>query len=563
MIEPDSLPAPQRSKSIEEVIGNFPRQKVVVIGDVMVDEYIQGKVNRLSPEVPAPLLSRDKIPSLKDDLVRLGGAGNTARNIASFGAEVILIGVCGDDSPACDQLMDLAASHSPDKQVISEQNNNPQAIWQHRLQIRCEIVKQSGLITTHKLRLIDSKFAQLFRIDTEKKQVLNKRTVEQVLRRFRTACNWADIVVVSDYAKGLITEDFFKQLRKIAKKKYIIVDPKELVDGAKFDKYIGAEIIIPNEKELRKSFGYPDETKMSLEELFSAELPDALKDNEIKGIICTRGPQGVFFSDLIDRAKSITGKDVEVADVTGASDTVTATVALAYAQFKDLKLKGSKLEYLKIAATIAEAAGRLKVTKRLTGTVQTIELLHVIDPMIRRRAKAKLYLKHTDFIEACERPRKNNPKCHISLITGCFDILHRGHLKLIEHAAEKADIVVVAVNSDDYILRSPHKIGGPYLDEISRATLVASLECVDIVTVFDDDTPEFLISEIRPSLLVMGEEYKQQRDNGTLPGMNKIPDLTVDCIGWDETRTLSSSAIAEKVRQAPSILKDTKSREES
>ena len=415
----------------------------------------------------------------------------------------------------------------------------------HRLPIRCEIVQQRGLITTHKLRLLNMQFVQLFRVDTEKQQSIDEITTNKVLEHFEAACKWADVVVVTDYAKGFITKELFAKLRKIAFGKLIVVDPKELKAGEKFGKYIGADVIIPNENELRNSFNFYGS---DLEVLFGGHLQDELLQRSIGDIICTRGSKGVIFTED-DDGKPVSGGKVEVTDVTGASDTVTATVALAYTERKQLR----------IAAWLGEAAGRIKVTKRMTGTVQIVELLKVIDPMFGRRAKEKLFLDRKDFIVACEKARKKNPSGRISFITGCFDILHRGHLELIEHAAEKSDIVVVAVNSDNYIRMSPHKVGGPYLDEISRATLIASLACTDIVTVFNDDTPEALISEIRPSLLVMGKEYEQMRDDGTLPGLNVIRQIgaQVDCVGSDETRSISSSSIAEKIRRATSVRKNS------
>jgi D-beta-D-heptose 7-phosphate kinase/D-beta-D-heptose 1-phosphate adenosyltransferase len=526
---------------IERIIKGFVEKKVVVIGDVMVDEYIQGKVSRLSPESSVPLLLRPGIPSLDADLIRLGGAGNTARNIASLGADVVLIGVCGEDDFAGRQLMSLVANHAPTPvggSAAADQSKVSQPKKNHRLQIDCRIVRQLGLSTTHKLRLINAQSVQLFRVDTEIKQELDGATRERVLDEFRGVCGWADIVVVTDYAKGFITKELFAKLREIAREKRIVVDPKEPASSSRFDKYQGADIIIPNEGELKNSFDF----KGRLEDLFKGELQRVMSHKSIGGVICTRGAQGVLFSDAkTDEGVAVVGRDVEVADVTGASDTVTATVALSYAQVEDLA----------IAARLAETAGRLKVTKRLTGTVQIAELLDMVDPMIRRRARTKLHLERPDFLSSCERAKnKHGPQSRLAFITGCFDILHRGHLRLIEHAAEKADVVAVAVNSDDYIRRSDHKTGGPYLDEISRATLIASLANVDAVTVFDDETPELLISELRPSLLVMGEEYRQRYLDKDLPGKHQIAKLgiEVDCVGWDEVRSESSSAIAAKIR---------------
>lgn len=525
---------------IEKIIADFIQKKVVVIGDVMVDEYIAGSVQRLSPEMSVPLLLRTQIPAIEDDLVRLGGAGNVARNIASLGADVTLIGVCGTSDPASAQLKSLIAYHSPEalKRISSTEGN---AQPQHRLAIDCRIIPQDELITTHKLRLINKQSVQLFRVDTEKDQKVSETTIALVLEEFERACKWSDVIVVSDYAKGLITAPFFRRLREIAGDKRIVVDPKERDDEKGFCKYFGATIIIPNEKELRRSFSYSPGT--TLEQAFSGDLQGKLGKIHIDGIICTRGADGVMYSETTtDKGEGFAGKVVEVADVTGASDVVTATVALVYAQLKDLAT----------AARIAEAAGRLKVTKRLTGTVHIAELLNEIDPMIQRRARAKLHLNRADFLTACEKARSKSKSCRVAFITGCFDILHRGHLRLFEHAAEIADVVVVAVNSDDYIRRSPHKIGGPYLDEESRATLIASLASVDIVTVFDEDTPDILISQIQPTVLVMGEEYKKQYQDGMLPGMDFIRNTsaTVEFVGWDETRNMSSSAIAVKIRNA-------------
>lgn len=138
----------------------------------------------------------------------------------------------------------------------------------------------------------------------------------------------------------------------------------------------------------------------------------------------------------------------------------------------------------------------------------------------------------------------------IALVTGCFDIVHIGHARLLELAADSADIVIVGINSDDYIRRSPHKIGGPYVNEISRATLVASFSSVDLVTIFDESTPQELIHKIRPSVLVMGKEYEPKYLQGTLPAMREIEGIGARVIfaGWEDTEGISSSAIAQQIR---------------
>ena len=518
---------------IEGVVSGFVSVKVVVVGDVMVDEYMRGSVQGMSPETDVPLLLRSRLPTIDEDLVRLGGAGNTARNIASLGAEVVLIGVSGEADPASRQLKTLVANHDP--------NGNSRT--PHSLKINCRIVSQGDLITTHKLRMLSNKSVQLFRVDTEATQVLKKETVVSVINEFRSVVAWCDVIVISDYAKGLITEDLFKQLRAICDGKPIIVDPKEVKEKQKLAKYYGADVVIPNEPELRKSFGWQESIGL-LEELFSGDLQSSLGKVAIKAIVCTRGDKGILYSDSeSDHGRPMKGKKVDVADVTGASDTVTAVVALAWAQNAGLE----------IASYIAEAAGRIKVTKRLTGTVYMNELLEALVPMFQKHARAKLHVEQSQLLESLREIReKKGADARTALVTGCFDILHRGHVRLLEWAAELAEIVVVAVNSDDYVRRTQHKIGGPYVDQISRATLIASLASVDLVTIFDEDTPENVIKQTRPNILVMGREYERSYLEGTLPAMREIERIgaTVRFGEWPDTQGVSSSAIAERIRSS-------------
>lgn len=495
--------------------------RVLVIGDVMVDEYIVGHSQRISPEMPVPLLLRTDIPKPADDLVRLGGAGNTARNLASLGAEVVLIGVCGVKDPASQQLTELVEQH----------------VHRHRLSIDCRLVAQDGLLTTHKLRIVSKQLVQLYRIDTEREQILKKSTIFQANEKISDAMAWCQCVVVSDYAKGMISGTVFEHIVKEANGKPIVVDPKETLTGQRFQKYSGATTIIPNEAELRRSFEL-HQAGRPIEDLFCGEIQSHLNNIGVSNIICTRGPKGLIYSDnRSDSAKTVKGRSVEVSDVTGASDTVTAVVALSQASNDDLDT----------AASIAEAAGRLKVTKRLTGTIHVGELIQAIDPMHARRAKTKVKRDLDDLISTLSigQSRTNT----IALVTGCFDILHLGHVKLLERAAELADNVIVAVNSDDYIRRSPHKVGGPYNDEESRAEMVASLSTVDFVTTFDEDTPEVIIQRLEPDFLVMGEEYKQKYQDRDLPGMEYIDefDISVHFCNWPKTSGLSSTYLAGRI----------------
>jgi D-beta-D-heptose 7-phosphate kinase/D-beta-D-heptose 1-phosphate adenosyltransferase len=518
---------------IDVVVSRFVGKKIVVIGDVMVDEYIQGSVQRISPEMPVPLLLRTRLPSIDEDLIRLGGAGNTARNLASLGAEVMLIGVSGKKDPASRQLRALIRHHAPKRKSPASR----------RFRIDCRIIPQDDLLTTHKLRLLNNQSIQLFRIDTEAPQELRGTTIDAVLNEFRSAVAWCDVVVVTDYAKGLITKNVFQKLRAICDRKPIIVDPKELKSGLKFTKYEGADVIIPNESELRKSFDYQFSGD-PLESLFAGELQRSLSHIDVKAIICTRGAKGILYSDCsTDSAASVVGRNVEVADITGASDTVTATVALSWAQDAELE----------IASKIAEAAGRIKVTKRLTGTVYIGELLEALDPMFKKRAWAKLHLDQSAFLSAIlDLKKRGGPSTRTAFVTGCFDILHRGHVRLLELAAESAEVVIVAVNSDDYVRRSPHKIGGPYVDQVSRATLIASLASVDVVTISDDNSPRKLIERIRPDILVMGKEYERRYRDRKLPGMREIERISAKVVfaEWEDTQGVSSSAIAQRIRSS-------------
>lgn len=483
----------------------------------MLDEYIKGTVSRMSPESPVPLLLRNPAGSDRLQLERLGGAGNAARNVASYGASVTLIGSVGPDR-AGETLMAIADSHAPE---------NAEG---EGLKINCRFVVEQGRVSTHKLRLVNSRNVQLFRIDSEAYQQLSGKAQTAAFAMIAEEIPFADAIIVSDYAKGFITEALFAHIRNLAGSTPIIVDPKDHRGDRRLQRYVGAHSIIPNESELKNSFAWSKD----LEELFTKDVRHVMDDNGVQAIICTRGDAGVLFAASGGaECQTVRGPKVEVADVTGASDTFTATYALALCATNDVAA----------SVRLAEAASRGKVTKPMTGTITTSELKMIVDPPARRRAASKI-CDHNAFAARCLEARTDGAS--ISFITGCFDILHRGHLAIFEKALEIGGFTAVAINSDSYVTRHKRP-GGPYLDQEARALLVGSMAMVDAVCIFDDDDPAKLIEAIVPDTLIMGDEYRLRGDD--LPGKSAVESAGGQIIFVPELRGYRTTALVDDIRK--------------
>ncbi len=424
---------------------------VVVIGDIILDRYISGSVDRVSPEAPVPVLK----PSTEE--IRLGGAANVALNLSSLGTKATLIGVTGKD-------------HSS-KQIkeLLKQNNIKSSI------------SQSKLPTISKLRLLAAQ-QQLIRIDNEKEFSDDDwiSSLSSYKKQIKLKKN--KVLIISDYGKGTLKNIPF--LIKEAKKlnKTILIDPK----GEDFSKYKSANIITPNFSEFQRVVGnIKNETDLTRK---GKELINSLK---LDALLITRGSEGmtlleslngkVIRSDFPTEAK-------DVFDVSGAGDTVIASIGAGLAG--NFSLSDS--------IKLANIAAGIVVGKSGTATVSQSE----IDPLLNQ---AESFLSIDEVQSYSQDLRQNNKK--VVFTNGCFDILHAGHVEYLEAAKSLGDELIVGINSDKSV-KTLKGNGRPINKLAHRAKVLGSLKCVDKVVVFGDKTPIKLIKAIKPNVLVKGGDYK-------------------------------------------------------
>ena len=424
---------------------------VLVFGDIILDRYISGSVDRVSPEAPVPVLK----PSNEE--IRLGGAANVALNLSSLGSNTTLIGVTGKDESST-QIIDLLKKNNI-KKALSK-SNHP---------------------TISKLRILASQ-QQLIRIDNEEE--FSETDWQSSLSNYRKHISLKKnkVLIISDYEKGTLKNIplIIREAKKL--KKIILVDPK----GDDFSKYKSADIITPNFQEFERVVG-----KVNSEPEITKKGKDLIKSLNLNSLLITRGSEGMTLLDK--RNGKVIREDFptearDVFDVSGAGDTVIASIAAGLAG-------GFSLSE---SIRLANLAAGIVVGKSGTATVNQAELVPYLglSESYVSFNEVKVYSK-----DLHERGKK------IVFTNGCFDILHAGHVEYLEAAKELGDKLIVAINTD----RSVRKLKGssrPVNTLAHRAKVLASLQCIDKVVFFDEDTPIKLIKAIRPDVLVKGGDYK-------------------------------------------------------
>jgi D-beta-D-heptose 7-phosphate kinase/D-beta-D-heptose 1-phosphate adenosyltransferase len=453
MTKPDSLNAS---------LNAFARSRAWVIGDVMLDEYITGDVRRISPDAPV------QVVNVAGTHVRLGGAANVAHGMAAFGCTVELIGVIGDDEAGRSVIAACDAAH----------------------------VGHSGLIvdasrpTTRKLRVMAQR-QHVLRLDWEKSAPVDPALLNPVIQRLTQELP-PDVIVLSDYAKGTLSQELVAAVIGWARSYGVpvLVDPKH----DDFRTYAGATVITPNAKELAAAATRVDVPK-SLEGLERVEhgARELAKQSKCAALVVTLGENGMLVVPREGAVTHIHATAREVYDVTGAGDTVIALLALGMA---------AKLP-LKRSAEIATVAAGLAVEKVGTAVVHPHELASGFAPTLENKVVTR-----AELVERMTWWRLQ--KKTIVLTNGCFDVLHAGHVTLLREAKKQGDILVVALNSDASVARLKGK-DRPLIRESERALLLAALESVDAVVVFEEDTPFELIKNATPDVLVKGGDYAPEK----------------------------------------------------
>jgi len=455
------------SAEFRNSIAGFRDLTIVVAGDVMLDHYIHGATERTSPEAPVPVVRVERESFLA------GGAANVARNVAVAGAHVKCLGLTGDDVAGRNLRRVLADGGVDVSGVLEDEHSS----------------------TTIKSRIV-SQGQQIVRLDYEARRSSESTTLSDAQQRLLDllagAADTAHAIIISDYGKGLISTPFAQRAVAIAAAagKPVFVDPK----GRDYSRYRGAYAITPNSREAGEATGIVVDDMAGLR-----AAADAIKRLvECDLMVITRGADGLALLEKTDEWVLVPTSAREVFDVTGAGDTFVAWLALGVA---------SGLSQVD-AARLANTAAGVAVGKSGPATVSPLEFHRALT---QDRFRRKI-LAEADLKELGEQLRQSGKR--IVLTNGCFDFLHAGHLDFLQRARALGDALVLAINSDDSIRRlkgSPR----PLISQHQREALLSSMEAVDFVVVFHDDTPHRIIEVLKPDFLVKGSNYTQEEVEGS------------------------------------------------
>lgn len=420
--------------------------KVQIVGDVMIDQYIYGQSTKLSPEAPVPVISKQNVE------LRLGGAGNVARNVVSLECDAIVSGLAGFDD-SFSELLELLAQHG----------------------INQDIVQLDGYDTIKKTRIV-ANHKQIARVDAEK--------LTQKVTDFNLHLD-CDALVLSDYNKGALNNPAGLIAEAREKGVPIVVDPK----GTKWEKYSGSTLLTPNLSEWHAYSGTTIDLHGKNPRVF-----EAIERLNLDAILVTLSENGMMLFHSNGETTHLTAESKDVVDVTGAGDTVVATLACMLAEGKSL------LD----ACILANKAAGIVIQNFGTSFVERKDVF-----ANQCGLTAKIVTDHADLVSRLEAHRNSGKE--IGFTNGCFDILHAGHVQYLQQASDSADILVVAINSDESVQRLKGE-NRPVNTATDRALVLAGLGAVDFVTVFEEDTPTNLIEMTKPNILMKGGDYSSTRD---------------------------------------------------
>ena len=441
---------------LEKFLTGVTQVRALVVGDLMLDEYIWGVVDRISPEAPV------QIVEVKRKELRLGGAGNVINNLLTLNCQVDVISVVGDDDDGQFLLRRLKERGVQEHGVFS----------------------QSGRVTSRKSRVFASN-QQIVRIDQETHADISAESEEQIITRVKSSVADLDVIFLSDYQKGVLTDRLLLEVIALGREAgvSVLVDPK----GDDYQKYQGATLLTPNRKEAQLATGITIDDDESLLEA-GRKL---INDLNLESLVLTRSEEGMTVLSA-DGEIHLPTVAREVYDVSGAGDTVLSLFGLGLAQ---------KLP-LEMVARLANLGAGIVVGKVGTSTVSAQEMLAEVGLQHPDTDQKITSVPLLENILAGERQRGKT----IVFTNGCFDLLHVGHVKYLQAARQLGDLLVLGLNSDASIrrLKGPAR---PLIGQEERAHILAALNCIDYVIVFDEDTPLEVISALRPDILVKGGDY--------------------------------------------------------
>ncbi|PLX71566.1 MAG: bifunctional heptose 7-phosphate kinase/heptose 1-phosphate adenyltransferase, partial [Desulfuromonas sp.] len=441
---------------LDDFLQKLPSIRTLVVGDLILDEYVWGSTERISPEAPVPIVD------IHRENLRLGGAGNVITNLLALGCKVKVASVIGDDENA--------------------------SLLQQRLDYRelsAEgVISQPGRVTSRKTRVISNN-QQILRIDQESREAINADSEMRLISFIEEVSAHSDVILISDYQKGVLTDSVLRKTIELGKQAGIpvVVDPK----GNDFRKYRGATLLTPNKKELRVATG---ETLQTEEEIVQVGFR-VRAELELESLVLTRSEEGISLFSGDGKPVRLEAQAREVFDVTGAGDTVLSMIGVGLAG-------GLSLEN---AARLANVAAGIVVGNIGASTVSPLDLLSAFGKHSGPDQKVMGVTALADHLDVLRGQGKR-----IVFTNGCFDLLHVGHVKYLQKARQLGDVLVLGLNSDDSIRRLKGE-NRPLICEDERAHILAALGCIDHVVIFDDDTPIELIKSIKPDVLAKGEDY--------------------------------------------------------
>ena len=441
---------------------SLPNLRIAVIGDLMVDRYVFGDVSRISPEAPVPV---NRVKQMKEVL---GGAANVAANLANLDVHVYVGGVAGQDTHG-NLLQDLLDSNGIDKSGVV-------------------ISRDRSTIT--KMRILGDR-QQMMRLDFETVRDVEQQEEEELISWLDSLCQKGlDGIVISDYGKGVCKDSILEKIFNLANcyKIPTIVDPK----GSQWEKYNGATYITPNVKELSERVGYSitnDDDKIV------TAAKEVLATNNIQYIIATRSEKGISVIARDGRIWHNPATQQDVFDVSGAGDTVVATMICSIAANLSMRT----------ALHVANGAAGIVVSKVGTYPIHRQELIELWMSLQEGKYIEKSLYSWEEMKNLVQQWQ--NQGDIVVFTNGCFDILHRGHITYLQEAAQLGDRLIIGLNSDASVRRLKGETR-PLVEGEDRAYLLSALGCVDGVVLFDEDTPFQLLETIRPNILVKGGDYK-------------------------------------------------------
>ncbi|MCT7520078.1 D-glycero-beta-D-manno-heptose-7-phosphate kinase [Aliarcobacter cryaerophilus] len=433
------------------------KPNILVIGDLMIDHYLWGSCDRISPEAPVQVVNVKKESSV------LGGAGNVINNLVTLGSVVDVISVIGNDSVANELKSLLEKIDVPTSNLVVENNRK----------------------TSKKSRLIASQ-QQVLRYDMESIDDINENSHKQIIQTLEKNINKYSSIILSDYGKGVLTTNLTKEIIKIANKNSIkvLVDPK----GKDYSKYKGSYTLTPNKKEAMEATNIDIKDENSL-----IEALKSLKTQcELEVSLITLSEQGIAIFDDELTIKPTVAR--EVYDVTGAGDTVIASIAFALGNNLDIK---DAIYFANLAAGV--------VVGKIGSATTTLDEIYEYEYSLHK-SNSTSHIKTFDEIKTLASKLHSQGK-KIVFTNGCFDILHVGHVKYLEVAKSYGDVLILGLNADSSVkkLKGPTR---PINTQDDRAYILASLESVDYVVIFEEETPYELIKLIKPHILVKGGDYE-------------------------------------------------------